>query len=303
MFDPAFPREPMEKFNADLTSRPEFENLTQNLKSEDPFVVHAAVMALSKEAYTNQLLTKVNDADPAIRLGTLLALQRSGNREVAYVAEQFLADPDPEIRKSALIWVGSRLLTERRKDLESALTTGEVTKALFETYLETVKLLQPEFIASYTSGEVNNSKSLKRSLPDNFLPSLIADPTNPGKIRVFALGFLDNVSSQKKHFQTFLTKDNSPEIRVEIVRMLRNHLDKELAAKLMEIALDQSNPVLLRAEAILSLSGQPLEGWESLIGLLEDGEENIQIEAARYLRSRINNESVKKAFEGVIKAL
>jgi hypothetical protein len=300
MYAPPFLREPLEKFNDDLTSQPKFENLIQNLKSEDPFVVHTTVMELSKEAYTNQLLTKVNDADPAIRLGTLLGLQRSGNREVSYVTEQFLADPDPEIRNSALIWVGSRLLTERRKDLESALTTGEVTKALFETYLETVKLLQPEFIASYTSGEVNNSKSLKRPLPDNFLSSLIADPTKPGKIRVFALGFLDDFSSQKKHFQTFLTKDNPPEIRVEIVRMLRKNQDKELAAQLLEIALDQSNSVLLRAEAILSISGQPLEGWERLIGLLNDGEENIQIEAARYMRSRINNESVKKAFEEIL---
>lgn len=303
MFDPYLPWEALEKFNADFISNPKFENLAQNLKSEDPFVVQATVLALSKEEYKDKLLGKVADADPAIRLGTLLALQKSGDKEVEYVTEQFLADADPRIRNSALIWVGSSHIVERRKDLELALTTGEVTKALFETYLETVKLLQPEFIASYKSKAIKNSKSLKRPLPDNFLSSIISDPTKPGKIRVFALGYLDDISSQKEFFQTFLTKENDPEIRLEIVRMLKNHADKELAKQLLEIALDHSNPELLRADAILYLAGQPLEDWEPLIGLLQDPEENVQIEAARYLRSRINTKSVKKAFEEKLNGL
>ncbi|GEO24102.1 cytochrome c [Cyclobacterium qasimii] len=303
MFDPFLPWEPQEKANANITSNPKFENLVQNLKSDDPFLVHATVMALSKEEFKDKLLKKIADADPAIRLGTLLALQKSGDKQVEFVVKQFLTDPVPVIRNSALIWIGSNQIAERRNDLELALNAGEVTKALFETYLETVKLLQPEFMAAYKSKEIKNSKSLKRPLPDHFLSSLVADPSKLGKIRVFALGYMEDNSSQKDLFQIFLTKENDPEIRLEIVRMLKNHPDKELANQLLEIALDPGNPELLRADAILSLSGQPLQDWERLIGLLEDEKENVQIEAARYLRSKINTASVKKAFEEKLSAM
>lgn len=115
-------------------------------------------------------------------------------------------------------------------------------------------------------------------------------------MRIFALRYLDDLSKHKDLLQSYLKQQDDPEIRLEIVQSLKNYSDKELADQLLSIALDQGNPQLLRSEALFSLSTQPGVDFERIIPLLEE-EENIQIEAARYLRPRINRVSVREAFE------
>ena len=68
----------------------------------DPFVRHAGVTALASIAEPAQLAALASDPFPAVRLGALLALRRTGDRGVA----RFLYDPDPRIVAEAAraIW-------------------------------------------------------------------------------------------------------------------------------------------------------------------------------------------------------
>ncbi|MDR8393612.1 c-type cytochrome [Aliifodinibius sp. S!AR15-10] len=304
-FDPFLVNESWQKFQDVLNTNSDFDSLKENLKSSDPFMVHAAVMALSRENYQEDLIATVDDPDPDVRLGVLLALKKSNIEEVEYLAGQFLSDPDQRIRKMALIWVGSRQMTERRNDLEKALTSGEFNKDLFETYLETVKLLQPDFIAAFQNRTESNSRSLQRSLPENFISNFISDPANPAQLRMHAMRYLDDLTAYRDLLSSFLRQDEDITLRLGVIRLLYNHSDMELANQLLQIALNNENSELIRSEALFALSSQPLEKerWQDIISLLDDESENIRIEAARFLRSKASDDTVKNVFEAKLASL
>lgn len=132
-----------EQLPAVITSSSDYKDLEQKLKAKDPFVIHSAVMALSKGNYINDLIKAIGDPDPDIRLGVLLALKKSGNKEVEYVTEHFLADPDPRIRNMALIWAGSRQMSERVKDLEKALPPGKLPQLCLKPIWKRSKYFNP----------------------------------------------------------------------------------------------------------------------------------------------------------------
>ena len=303
LYDPVLANTAKANRQTALTIDADFESLKHNLTSEDPFIVHAAVMVLSNGNYHEELIAAAGDPDAKIRLGVLLALKRSATKDVEYLTEKFLSDPDPQIRRMALIWVGSRQMTERRKDLEKVLTAGNVTAALFDTYLETVKLLQPEFVDAYHNKKTPTAKDLKRPLPENFIPAILTDRDQPASIKILALRYLKSLDEHKDLLIGLLDKQSNPELTLEVIQTLRSFPEKDLAERLREIAIDDRNPELIRSEAISSLSHQPLDRWEQVIPLLDDDEENIQIEAARYLRSRISHAPVKKAFEDKLASL
>ncbi len=283
-------------FQEKRESTTSFEEQLEDLKSNDPFVVHKAIIALSKIPQKEGLVSAVDHSDPNVRLGILLALRKSGDKEVGKTVTRFLIDPEPKIRNAALIWAGTALMTERRNDLELAITSGETSTDLFETYLETVKLLQPEFVNDYKSMKEANSKSLNRVLPENFISSIVKDPTKPKEMRVYAMRYLDNLDQHKELLISFLDKENDPEIRLEVIFSLRNYPDKQIAHELLQMALDQ-NSQLIRSEALLALSNQPTDDWKEIIPLLEVEEENVALEAARFLRSKVSDEDVRKRFE------
>lgn len=288
---------PQENAIAVITSTSGFETLKEKLKSRDPFVVHAAVMALSRGDYSEELIAAMGDGDPDIRLGVLLALRKSWDKQAEDVTEMFLRDPDPRIRNMALVWIGSAQITARRNDLEQALTSGEVSSALFETYLETVRLLEPEFVDSYKNKRKPNAGSLERALPKDFVSSIVSDPAKPAKIRVFAFRYLNEPDKHKDLIMNLLEKETDPEIRLEIIRILKNVRDTDVADLLLEIVQDTANTERIRSEGIVSLSFQSVDKSDQILPLLHDDEEDIRIEAARYLRSKVADERVKKVFE------
>ncbi len=275
----------------------DFSALRAGLQSNDPFMVHASVLALTAGEYKDSLISSADDSNPDVRLGVLLALQKSKDKEVEYLAKEFLTDNDPKIRNSALNWIGKAGMKERREDLELAVTSGETSTALFETYVETVKLLQPDFIADYRTKKDPNSKSLKRELPENFISSIITNPAKPIAIRAFALRYLHKFGEHKDLLLSFLQNESLPKMRLEVIHTVQNYPDKDIADQLLEIALNKNNQERFRSDALLAFSARSLENWEAILPLLDDNEENVALEAARFLRSKASDENVKKAFE------
>ncbi|WP_194776182.1 PVC-type heme-binding CxxCH protein [Pararhodonellum marinum] len=272
-----------------------WEDILKHLVSDDPFEVHAAQMAMGQHPAKIQMAAK--DNHPSIRMAALLTAMRSGDESMEYLVRDFLRDKDAEVRKMALIWVGSAQLTAYKNEIETVLTAGPVNNDLFQTYLETVKLLQPEFVNAYQSREITRSNTLPRSLPEGFVSEIVRDASKPSGIRVFAFRYLEDLGAHQNFLLSFLEKNHESEIRLETVRTLQGLPDKAVAAKLLEMALDTSNPEIIRSDALAVLAAQPLDDWERIIPLLDTSEENIRTEAARYLRSKISRPEVREAFE------
>ena len=70
---------------------PALFKLLHETAGSDPFIRHAAVVALARQADTATLAAKAKDPSEFVRLGALLALRRQASPEVA----RFLADPQP----------------------------------------------------------------------------------------------------------------------------------------------------------------------------------------------------------------
>lgn len=58
---------------------------------------------------------------------------------------------------------------------------------------------------------------------------------------------------------------------------------------------------MLRSEAILALSRQPLVDWRQLLPLLNDNATDVQVEAARYLGGKVSERAVRQALERRLK--
>ncbi|WP_240469928.1 PVC-type heme-binding CxxCH protein [Cyclobacterium sp. SYSU L10401] len=300
LYEPPIANEKVKRLNQLLSDPTNFDQHFRNLHSDDPYVRHAAVMALSSSEHREKLEQAIQDASADVRLGALLALRHSDHPREAALAPQFLEDPDPEIRRMALIWIGSHGLASERENLERALTAGDFTTQLFETYLETVKLLEPQFQQAYQNKEEEISKRIPLKLPDEFIAGIVSDPSNPSQMRAYALRYLEDPADQKELLLEFLSQEAAEDLQLEIIQTLANVPDPEVADALLQVSLSTNKPVNLRAEALSALSRQPQEVWKEVIPLLEVSNENLAIAAARYLRAKSGEEAVKLAMERVL---
>lgn len=278
------------------TLKEDFNYLKESLKSADPFLQQAAVMALSDQAFRKQIIEATSDKNPQVRLGALLALQHLGDKRAEPILRQRLSDPDIRVRQLALKWAGKEGIAALYTAIDKAVSTYPVSDALFETYLETVSHLSPSFINAYSNQSETYSKSIKRTLPNQFIEAFIGDKSRPAQLRALAIRHLEQPQKNLALLMSLLAKENHPQLRLEAIRSLAGIPDEKAAGFLLKIVTDPSEPSLLQAESLLALTRQPLDASESILPLLKDAEMDVRIEAARYLRN-------KSATDGVIRAL
>lgn len=256
------------------------------LRSADPFARHKAIMALSRPENLQEAERALRSSDADMRLGAMVAMQRSSYRISRVRMQALLADADPRIRRQALTWIGRAGMQAMEADLTVALTAGPVPPALFETYLETIKHLQPSFLEAYHTRAKPNANAIERTLPDGFLNNMIRDHRHPPALRAMAVDHLEDGRGQEGLLISLLSRDQPLALRFAATRALARVDVPSVGARLLEIAEDRGNPSSLRAEAILSLMWQPGNHSPRLAALLQDDLEDIRLEAARYIRTK-----------------
>jgi putative heme-binding domain-containing protein len=116
-------------------------------------------------------------------------------------------------------------------------------------------------------------------------------------LRALAIRHLSSPKEQLDLLTRLLMKEKEPVLRQEIVRSLADIPGENVANQLLKVVLKPGNPISLRAEALLALTRQPVDVSVRVIPLLEDQQPDIQIEAARYLRTKISSNGVKLALQ------
>jgi putative membrane-bound dehydrogenase-like protein len=271
-----------------------FAELKQALQTDDPFLKHAAVIMLAAPTYYPQLIEATRDNRADVRLGALLALQKSGFGQPETLLRRMLSDPDVQIRQRALIWAGQGGMFALKPYIDRALSAGEVTTELFETYLETVVHLMPEYIQAYHARSQPYAKSIERSLPSGFIVSFIRDKSRSPGLRALAIRHLEKPGEQTELLLSILTKEKSQLLRLEVLRALANIPGEDIAQYVIKVASSSNEVPQVRAWALLALTRQPVDVSASVIPLLQDPEMDVKIEAARYLRTRLAGEKVKE---------
>ncbi len=275
----------------------DYEYLIKKLQSGDPFLRHAAVQVLARPVFHPQVIGAIKDPEPDVRLGAMLALQKGKYAEAIPILRRLLRDPDQRIRQQALRWIGQEGLSDLRADVDQALAVGTATPALFETYLETIAHLSPDFISAYHHQTERYAKSIKRSLPEHFVETFVQDSKRPAALRALAVRYLPNPAGQMQVLTALTQQEHDPQLRVEAIRTLATVPDEAVAAQLLKVVTGTTVPVQVRAEALLALTRQPVDYTASVLALLDDPQQDIQIEVVRYLRGYATNPKVQQALK------
>ena len=148
-FETPLPDRGMDTLQGLSAERAEFEQLRQSVASDDPFVRSAAIAAMSHSRSRDQTVAAAAHADPRVRIGSLLALQRARIASPEPLVTTLLADADPQVRRMAMIWAGSARLTSVERAVDEAVLREPWSAELFPVYLSTLEQLTPEFARSY----------------------------------------------------------------------------------------------------------------------------------------------------------
>ena len=255
----------------DLTGGKCFEILGTD---RDPFLECTAVNVLARACGVRWLLENRGAVDPRKRLLCLLALRRTEDTAAREATDGFLADPDPEVRRAAIQWIGEERLTEHRVRLEHALESGPVSRALFEAWLAAMSLL---------AGEAPDVRDTVAS--DEFLLSISRIKAWPASIRALALRSVSPLfpALDAAALKGFLA-ERDPAIRLEALRSLRESPVPEAHELLRALAESAAEPIALRREAIAGLARHLPPAEAELKDLASDGAPEIRREAELVLR-------------------
>lgn len=271
-------------------------SIGNGLHSADPFERHRSIIALAAPQNRNALESAIRSSDADVRLGAMVAMQRTGYTISRARMQLLLRDSDTRVRRQALTWIGREGMQSMKADLTLALTDGPVPPALFETYLETVKHLQTPFLEAYRTRAKSNASAIERTLPPQFLEDLIRDRNQPATLRALAVNHLEDKKGQETLLLALLSEDQPHALRFAAIRALAQVPARSVSPRLLEIAENKTLPASLRTEAILSLMWQPGNHTSRIAALLDDRIEDIRLEAARYIRTKSPEREARKIF-------
>jgi putative membrane-bound dehydrogenase-like protein len=251
------------------------------LADADPFLVSAAVHVLGRPGNSALLLPHVEAADPRSRLGVLLALRQTGDAAGRAALAKFLKDADPEVRRTAIQWIGEEKLQEFADRLQASATQAPVTPALFQALMASKHLLA-------------GGKPDAEPIDENYLAGVIVDAGQPTAFRVLALQMLrPNHSAMAAAKLSELLSAPDAALRRQASRSLAMRPDQASQDVLLKLAADSKAELGMRADAVLGLAQSAATSADVqrlLLSLLERPE--LRRDALRSLRSATSRPEV-----------
>jgi putative membrane-bound dehydrogenase-like protein len=268
--------------------------LRASLHSSDPFIRHLAVMQLQQDKNAARAL--LLDESSRLRLGSAVALQRSGYTPSTLEIRALLTCPDEQVRRQALIWIGEAGLVAYKREIGQALLVASPSPQLFEIYLATVRHLTDEFQSAYRGQTQPYARSIPRQLPPGFMQQFITNEPTPAAIKVLATRYLDHPKDHVDLLLQLTEKAHDEALRIEAIRSLAS-VPGAATRVLLQIATNVVESPVVRAEAVASLSYHPGIHWTKILPLLRSGDELLKIQAIRYLRTAGSSDSVRQALK------
>ncbi len=252
------------------------EHLRGQLLQSDPFILGAALAAISNIVDTKALVKMATEAPPEHSAVYLLALRRKGNAAASAPLSKFLESPDPALRRAAMQWIGEEKLVHYAAEVDAALSHGPVTRALLDAYLATKSLL------TNISPEVQDG--MER---DIFLSKIVMDREKSDDFRAIALRCMAPTHAilTGEVLEQLIRdpKSASSELKLEALRSLSESSIPGSLDLLKTMAADEQTPITLRREAIIGLA-RFLPGIEKDLRAAGQGDEGLQKEIERALR-------------------
>lgn len=269
------------------------------LEKGDAFTKSVARKYLSAPAYEQQILELLTDESADMRLQGLLTALHSEAKPEAITLQALLHDEREDVRRMALVYIAKRSRSDLYGSVTNALREEQITPALFETYLATVRHLQPNFIEQYHQRTRRFAKQVELALPEAYLLSLIRDDDLPAAIRAAALPFLTGEEASDPALIEMLD-GSPPPIQLGLLELFTLRPNSEAAPKILQIVQDMTADPALRTQALLSLSYQNAAYCEEIAGLLTAVNTGFGQVALRYLCRCKTEERVQQGVTALI---
>ncbi|HEY7326795.1 MAG TPA: PVC-type heme-binding CxxCH protein [Gemmataceae bacterium] len=245
--------------------------LLKLLSDSDPFLRSAAVRQLGLQPERLAAIDPHSLKEPSQRIGVLLAWRASGRTEGVQRLRNFLRDPDEDVRFLAIKWIADHKLNEFRPVIAEMLKDRALNVRLFSACSAALARLDDR--------DVSEAK-----MSDYFLDRLKDENSSPAQ-RVLALQMIP--ASHPKLTLELLGKlmaHNEPALQLEAIRSLSEHPKAGREKLLLDAINNIQLPDVVRAQAILGLSGQAAKHLDLLLALAEGNSANLRAEALRALK-------------------
>lgn len=267
------------------------EMLLDHLDHPDAFLRCAAIQALQGFPADLMAVDLKSITNGAQRVGILIALKRCGDPAAQDLLSDFLSDPDPIVRHSALKWVSDRRLGEFLPQVEAGLKAPDLGADLFLAHLAARERLMQEPPPERTAAEIA-AMSPSEFLPQynyrdaKFLVEKVLDDSASPALRGLSLRLLPaaqinvNVGAL---IELAGRADEDAALKTEAVRALGFGARPDAVAFLAKIAADKTGDLETRVEATAGLGGDASPHLETLIALAGAPEAALRDEALRAL--------------------
>ncbi len=246
------------------------------LRSNDPFSVHAAVIALSKPELRSLRSKFSQHSDERLRLGSLLAQKRAAPKNSDIQINAFLNDTSATIRQSALQWIGEQSLTQFHAKLSNTLRQKPTPPELFKTYLATLALSTEPYKQAVEARTSNKASQIPRPKNNAAIIAAIEDSSLPAEVRALAITHYPHHSiNGATSFLLGLSRETPIAVQQQALQSLAELDHQEIPQQMLSLALDANQPLALRQEALLALEKQPIKDFTPLIELTRS--ENLAI--------------------------
>ncbi len=279
----------------EIASR-DFEEHKKVLASADVFAKAVARKALAAPEFHEQLMVLSLDQKAELRLQALLTLSKSNLKIDKPILLRFLKDENEQVRRMTLIHIGKNLRADLLEEVKNTLKNGAISPAMMETFLATLRQLQPNFIEGYQNKSEKTSKNLKRELPEGYLLSILEDKQLSDEIRAATLPYLDKPSEQKEVLLSLISDASKP-LKEAILYALKSLPDQEIALTMAKLAQDPMQDEELRAIALVSLGYQAGNYCKEILPVLQENKPNLTAAALRYLCRCTSDKKISEAIE------
>lgn len=265
---------------------PNAADLVRQLRSADRFTQTLA-RQYATDATIDQLLA---DVDAQLRLQGLLAMTEGRERLAKAQLQTLLRDDSESVRRVALLYIAKNSRSDLYPNVNEALFAGDITPALFETFLATIRHLQPDFIEGYRLQSENSSKKLPRNLPADYVISLIRNEHLDSAIRAAAFPYLEDPAAYQEELIQ-LARNSAAPVQSAFLQVFRRIPNEGAAEAMFDMVTNEAASPALRAEAIVSLGYQSRRFCEEMPDILQAQSATLVETAARYLCGCENRDS------------
>ena len=269
------------RFNSSQTSQ---DGLLEVFIRGDDFQKAMARKQLAEStdfSFLQNLVTRQKKED--LKKQLLLTLFHRDEPLDRSILKTLLNDENEEIRRISLIYTGSKMRTDLDLDLQVLLQSDKVGTELFETYLETIKNIQPAFVQKFKARSPQQANRIPRILPEGYIISILENPQIAEETKALAIPYLKEHEDHKSHLINLLGSAKNEKFKLALLKALSSDDSEELKNLLVQIIRNSKQEEIVRAQALIHLRKYPSRYYDLVLEKMDQNEEIFQYSAIKYL--------------------